>query len=365
MGMEQTAKNSALQRKLRAGRAGQAVQAMTPARAFRLSTERAAAQDLGLRLDVLGVELRQCPVEEMGADLVNDGVILLLHTGAAPAALVCDLQMVSARVEVQTLGQAQARPAAPRVLTATDAALTQSLLAGVSRRMAGLLPADAAALPPLTPVKRMPDMRALVLEMGTGGYQLWRCSCALGHERCADLLCCFPPPNYRRPHSCPTGHRPRPRRRWPAAPAVPPRRDRGCWMCLCLWGWRCAVCPCLWGNCGHWRWATLWRCPPVCWGRRGSIAIQAKWSPLGPWGTCMVRGRCGCMRGRGRPRQPAAARRAPLRPHPTCRCQPLLRMASLAMVASPHKKGGHLRPPFGFVLCGPLLGPKGCPSGGP
>ncbi|MGA0925169.1 MAG: hypothetical protein ACO3R6_11860, partial [Lutimaribacter sp.] len=72
--MEQTAKNSALQRKLRAGRAGQAVQAMTPARAFRLSTERAAAQDLGLRLDVLGVELRQGPVEELGADLADDGV---------------------------------------------------------------------------------------------------------------------------------------------------------------------------------------------------------------------------------------------------------------------------------------------------
>ena len=192
MGMEQTAKNSALQRKLRAGRAGQAVQAMTPARAFRLSTERAAAQDLGLRLDVLGVELRQGPVEELGADLADDGVILLLHTGAAPAALVCDLQMVSALVEVQTLGQAQARPAAPRVLTATDAALTQPLLAGVSRRMAGLLPADAAALPPLTPVKRMPDMRALVLEMGTGGYQLWRCSCALGHERCAEFALLLP-----------------------------------------------------------------------------------------------------------------------------------------------------------------------------
>ena len=114
------------------------------------------------------------------------------HTGAAPAALVCDLQMVSALVEVQTLGQAQARPAAPRVLTATNAALTQPLLAGVSRRMAGLLPADAAALPPLTPVKRMPDMRALVLEMGTGGYQLWRCSCALGHERCAEFALLLP-----------------------------------------------------------------------------------------------------------------------------------------------------------------------------
>ncbi|MGA1232939.1 MAG: hypothetical protein ACO3VR_03235, partial [Lutimaribacter sp.] len=165
---------------------------MTPARAFRLSTERAAAQNLGLRLDVLGVELRQGPVEELGADLADDGVILLLHTGVAPAALVCDLQMVSALVEVQTLGQAQARPAAPRVLTATDAALTQPLLAGVSRRMAGLLPADAAALPPLTPVKRMPDMRALVLEMGTGGYQLWRCSCALGHERCAEFALLLP-----------------------------------------------------------------------------------------------------------------------------------------------------------------------------
>jgi flagellar motor switch protein FliM len=268
--MEQTAKNSALQRKLRAGRAGQAVQAMTPARAFRLSTERAAAQDLGLRLDVLGVELRQGPVEELGADLADDGVILLLRTGAAPAALVCDLQMVSALVEVQTLGQAQARPAAPRVLTATDAALTQPLLAGVSRRMAGLLPADAAALPPLTPVKRMPDMRALVLEMGTGGYQLWRCSCALGHERCAEFALLLPAAEP------------------PAAAQLPDR-------------------------------------------------TQA--APT-----------------------PAAARRAPLRPHPTCRCQPLLRMASLAMVAIPHKKGGHLRPPFGFVLCGPLLGPKGCPQ---
>jgi len=165
---------------------------MTPARAFRLSTERAAAQDLGLRLDVLGVELRHGPVEELGADLADDGVILLLHTGAAPAAFVCDLQMVSALVELQTLGQAQARPAAPRVLTATDAALTQPLLAGVSRRMAGLLPADAAALPPLTPVKRMPDMRELMLEMGTGGYQLWRCSCALGHERCAEFALLLP-----------------------------------------------------------------------------------------------------------------------------------------------------------------------------
>ena len=362
MGMEQTAKNSALQRKLRAGRAGQAVQAMTPARAFRLSTERAAAQDLGLRLDVLGVELRQGPVEELGADLADDGVILLLHTGAAPAALVCDLQMVSALVEVQTLGQAQARPAAPRVLTATDAALTQPLLAGVSRRMAGLLPADAAALPPLTPVKRMPDMRALVLEMGTGGYQLWRCSCALGHERCAEfallLPAAEPPAAAQLPDRTQAAPTPVPA----SGASCAPRRDRGCWMCLCLWGWRCAVCPCLWGNCGHWRWATLWRCPPVCWGRRGSIAIQAKWWPPGPWGACMVRGRCGCMRGRGRPRQPVAARRAPLRPHPTCRCQPLLRMASLATVASPHKKGGHLRPPFGFVLCGPLLGPKGCPQ---
>ena len=80
------------------------MRAMTPARAFRLSTERAAAQDLGLRLGVLGVELRHGPVEELGADLADDGVILLRHTGAAPAALVCDLQMVSALVEVQTLG---------------------------------------------------------------------------------------------------------------------------------------------------------------------------------------------------------------------------------------------------------------------
>lgn len=192
MGMEQTAKNSALQRKLRAGRAGQAVQAITPARAFRLSTERAAAQDLGLRLDVLGVELRHGPVEELGSDLADDGVILLLNTGAAPAALVCDLQMVSALVEVQTLGQAQARPATPRALTATDAALTHPLLAGVSRRMAGLLPADATPFPPLTAQKRMPDMRALVLEMGTGAYQLWRCSCALGPDRTAEFALLLP-----------------------------------------------------------------------------------------------------------------------------------------------------------------------------
>jgi len=103
---------------------------VTPARALRMALTRAAERSAGLGLTVLGV------TEEMAAldvvlQQVPDGMMLLGLVGDAGLAgfVGVDLEMRTAMVEVQTMGRLRKTPAEARPVTATDAALSQPLIA--------------------------------------------------------------------------------------------------------------------------------------------------------------------------------------------------------------------------------------------
>jgi len=119
-----------------------------------MALTRAAERSAGLGMTVLGV------TEEMAAldvvlQQVPDGMMLLGLTGERGLAgfVGLDLEMRTALVEVQTMGRLRKTPAEARPVTATDAALSQPLIAAFLQELG-------------------PGTRATPLEGWTDGYRV-------------------------------------------------------------------------------------------------------------------------------------------------------------------------------------------------
>src|SRR5690242_11475027 len=98
--------------------------ALTPARALRLATTRAAERSIGLALAVLGVAEEEGPLDELLSRLDDGLLILALATEDGPMGLAAlDAEARAAVIEMQTLGRLVPSSPEPRAVTAADAAL--------------------------------------------------------------------------------------------------------------------------------------------------------------------------------------------------------------------------------------------------
>lgn len=168
---------------------------MSPARAVRLSLEKCAADDLGFNLTVTGVEQTHMLVEMIAQDLPDPPLIVLLDgPDGAPGAMVLDVQMAAAMVEVQTMGRLSARPALPRAPTRTDAAIATPLIPGVLSRVAGFLGEGGDWALGYGFGAMIETPRALSLALGPGEHRVLRIGCGLGPDREGEVIFVLPMP---------------------------------------------------------------------------------------------------------------------------------------------------------------------------
>lgn len=121
---------------------------LTPETALQRAVYRAAHLGLGLTLDITGAH--SAPQTRDGVlDLVqpNDLLVRLEQDGDGPGVMVLDLDLISALVEVQTLGVVAKRAATARALTSTDAAVAMPLIDGALTGFEALMPRSKGAPP--------------------------------------------------------------------------------------------------------------------------------------------------------------------------------------------------------------------------
>lgn len=136
---------SALQRKAGTGRAQPEGSGMTPAKAFRLAVSKAAQVELGLAIRVTSIKEERLTHGQLLEALDADALLLMLEgpLGGVGVA-VADIDVISALIEVQTLGQVVAAPAIKRPPTRTDSAMCEAVLDQILQRFEGYLAEGSA-----------------------------------------------------------------------------------------------------------------------------------------------------------------------------------------------------------------------------
>ncbi|NDV00919.1 FliM/FliN family flagellar motor switch protein [Pseudoroseicyclus tamaricis] len=156
------------------------------ARVLRLSMARAAETAMGLSLAVLGVGEELLELEPALDTLGEDWLLIGLcgPDGMISGLAGLDAESRAAVVEMQTLGALRARPAEPRPITATDAALAMPLIDGLIADLvetAGETPlngwADGASC-----LRRLSGAQAARLVLPEGLYRLARLTLDFGGE---------------------------------------------------------------------------------------------------------------------------------------------------------------------------------------
>lgn len=198
--------NDILRRKAEAAREDREARVMSPRRALRRALCRAAELGLSLPLSVTGVEEASPDRDQLLAQIDEGGLLVLLDQADGPPGLIIlDLQLLAALIEVQTLGQVFAKPAAARPVTRTDAAVAMPLIDGTLSGFAQLL-ADSAEGGPLSGFHFghwVKDLRTLAAQLPDGEYRLFRLSTGIGSgDRAGQMLLalpCLPPPEPAKP----------------------------------------------------------------------------------------------------------------------------------------------------------------------
>lgn len=132
--------NTVIQRMARVAREGYQARAMSPAKALRLALAKAADRSIGLALLVTAVEQRQLLVADLPPALGEGGLLLLLDgPDGRRGALRLDLPFLAALIEMQTMGRVTGKPAEPRTLTRTDAAIAAPLIDAALAEFGALL----------------------------------------------------------------------------------------------------------------------------------------------------------------------------------------------------------------------------------
>jgi flagellar motor switch protein FliM len=131
-----TASNAGLRRKAMIARHEQDARTMSPLRALRLATEKAADESFSLVLSVQTIARSEADHAGL-LEQIPDGVLLMLLDGpdGRVGVMTLDAALLAALIEMQTVGQVLARPQRDRPLTRTDAAMAAPLVDGVLLRM--------------------------------------------------------------------------------------------------------------------------------------------------------------------------------------------------------------------------------------
>lgn len=138
---------SALRRKAGAGRAPSDGAGMTPAKAFRLAISKAAEVELGLAVRVQSFKEQPLNQAQLLEALDGDALLVMLEGPEdSKGVAVFDMQVLSALIEVQTLGQVIRSEAKPRPPTRTDSAMCEATLDRVLQDFEGHLADGSSAV---------------------------------------------------------------------------------------------------------------------------------------------------------------------------------------------------------------------------
>ena len=137
---------STLQRKAGVGVTQPEGSAMTPVKAFRLAISKAAQVELGLAAQVKTIEEEQHNHAALLEVLDQDALLLMLENPfGSMGVAVLDINVISALIEVQTLGAVIASKANKRAPTRTDSAMCEAVLDQILQRFETLLTDTSAA----------------------------------------------------------------------------------------------------------------------------------------------------------------------------------------------------------------------------
>ncbi|MGH1356733.1 MAG: FliM/FliN family flagellar motor C-terminal domain-containing protein [Thalassovita sp.] len=171
--------------------------AMRPEIALERALYRAAHLGLGLTLEISGAH-----PDRQGRDGVLDGVqatdliVKLEQEGETPGVMALDLNLVSALVEVQTLGCVMDASAMARSLTSTDAAVAMPLIDGTLSGFEALVPrSEQETAPGFHFGAWIPDLSLLTAQLPDGAYDTFELSVSIGtRDRTGRLFLALPVP---------------------------------------------------------------------------------------------------------------------------------------------------------------------------
>ncbi|WP_170761922.1 FliM/FliN family flagellar motor switch protein [Ruegeria lacuscaerulensis] len=188
--------SAALVRKLSAGQDEQSDKPRSVLRALRLAFARAAGDELQLPLAIIGAK-QSCQTPDALTRNVGEERLLLQFSNSdgASAAICMDLSVVSAVVQVQTIGELMPEPPAPRAFTDTDAAMVAPLAEDALARAASLVdaPGDQSNMSGYEFTARLADLRTLSLAMVEDAYRAFDLTVELGGGLRQGLISVFLP----------------------------------------------------------------------------------------------------------------------------------------------------------------------------
>jgi flagellar motor switch protein FliM len=173
---------------------------LTPARALRLATVRAAERSIGLKLAVLSVAEEEGALDDLLSQL-EDGLLLVTLEGEnGPIGLVAlDAEARGAAIEIQTLAHLLDGPPELRPVTAADAAMARPLLSAFVREAQAAT--EGTALDGWIASgclgSRLPGAREATLALPDGRYRVMRLALDLGaggRQGLLLILAHLPPP---------------------------------------------------------------------------------------------------------------------------------------------------------------------------
>lgn len=137
---------SVLRRKAGVGRDPSDGAGMSAAKAFRLAISKASEVELGLAVRVLSFKEAQVNQAKLLEALDGDALLMMLEGPEGGKGIaVFDMQVLSALIEVQTLGQVIRTEAKPRPPTRTDSAMCEAMLDRVLQGFEGHLADSSSA----------------------------------------------------------------------------------------------------------------------------------------------------------------------------------------------------------------------------
>ncbi|MBT25178.1 FliM/FliN family flagellar motor switch protein [Thalassobius sp. S69A] len=175
--------NDILRRKAKAAKEGREAKLMSPSRALRRALTRAAELGLQLPLTVTSVEEETLERDALLPHIEEGGLIVTLERDAGPPGVIMlDMQLLSALVEVQTLGRVFDKMASARPMTRTDAAVAMPLIDGTLTCFDQLLDGqeNAAPLAGYHFGAWLRDLRRLQAQLPDGEYTLFHAQALIG-----------------------------------------------------------------------------------------------------------------------------------------------------------------------------------------
>lgn len=189
--METEDRKSVIGRKAKGARSDFDARVMSPSKSLRLALAKVADKMFGLAVTVATVEQVKIAQTEIQKTMSKDSLLLLLDGAAgARGAVAIDAQLLTALIEVQTMGKVRAAAADPRPYTRTDAAIVAPLLDAVMARYDAQLAADDP-----DHVERgfrfgdmMEDARTLALALEAPDFDMFRLTLDIGEGAKTGLL---------------------------------------------------------------------------------------------------------------------------------------------------------------------------------